>query len=46
MSNYFSLGDWSVILLYLLGIIGLGLWFGKDHGCTDHQAKGIEGKGI
>src|SRR3954469_5680264 len=22
--------DWSVILLYLLGIIGLGVWFGKD----------------
>src|SRR3954451_19721883 len=22
--------DWIVILLYLLGIIGLGVWFGKD----------------
>src|SRR6266705_1097387 len=22
--------DWSVIILYLLGIIGLGVWFGKD----------------
>src|SRR5438552_16602900 len=30
MSSYFSLGDWLIILLYLLGIIGLGLWFGKD----------------
>src|SRR5437899_6087407 len=30
MSSYFSLGDWLVILLYLFGIIGLGLWFGKD----------------
>ncbi|HWH70591.1 MAG TPA: hypothetical protein VNT26_14480 [Candidatus Sulfotelmatobacter sp.] len=30
MNSYFNLGDWAVILLYLLGIIGLGLWFGKD----------------
>src|ERR1041384_2855926 len=30
MSSYFSLGDWAVILLYLLGIISLGVWFGKD----------------
>jgi len=22
--------DWTVIILYLLGMIGLGLWFGKD----------------
>ncbi len=30
MNNYFSLGDWTIILLYLLGIIALGMWFGKD----------------
>src|SRR5882672_5513853 len=30
MNNYFSPSDWAVILLYLLGITGLGLWFGKD----------------
>src|SRR5512140_2231817 len=30
MNSYFSLGDWLVILGYLLGIIFLGLWFGKD----------------
>src|SRR5512139_463369 len=30
MNSYFSAGDWVVILLYLLGIIILGVWFGKD----------------
>ena len=30
MNSYFSAGDWAIILLYLLGIIALGLWFGKD----------------
>src|SRR5215510_11683316 len=30
MNDYFSTGDWIVIILYLLGIIGLGVWFGKD----------------
>ena len=30
MNSYFSLGDWAIILLYVLGISGLGLWFGKD----------------
>src|SRR5215207_7298218 len=30
MSTHFSGGDWAVILIYLLGIIGLGVWFGKD----------------
>src|SRR5438128_8756905 len=25
-----SSADWSVIILYLLGIIALGVWFGKD----------------
>ena len=28
--NYFNAADWTVILLYLGGIIGLGMWFGKD----------------
>src|SRR5436190_11504611 len=28
--NYLSISDWAVIVLYLLGIIGLGVWFGKD----------------
>jgi solute:Na+ symporter, SSS family len=26
----FSAGDWVVIVAYLAGIIGLGVWFGKD----------------
>ena len=26
----FSAGDWIVIVAYLVGIIGLGIWFGKD----------------
>jgi SSS family transporter len=30
MNSYFSPGDWAVIIVYLVGIIGLGLWFGKD----------------
>src|SRR5215213_8411066 len=30
MNSYFSAGDWLVIILYLAGIIGLGIWFGKD----------------
>src|SRR5256714_6052755 len=28
--NLLSPADWSVIILYLLGIIALGVWFGKD----------------
>ncbi len=28
--NYLSFADWLVIAVYLLGIIGLGVWFGKD----------------
>src|SRR5213076_1825028 len=28
--NFLSLADWLVIVFYLLGIIGLGVWFGKD----------------
>ena len=30
MNSYFNAGDWAIIVLYLLGIIALGLWFGKD----------------
>jgi len=37
MNSYFSAGDWAVICLYLLGIIGLGVWFGKDqHNTRDY----------
>ncbi|HWX21946.1 MAG TPA: hypothetical protein VN578_18755 [Candidatus Binatia bacterium] len=37
MNPYFSAGDWAVILLYLVGIIGLGLWFGQDqHNTRDY----------
>lgn len=32
--SYFSPGDWLIIFLYLLGIVGLGLWFGKDQRTT------------
>src|SRR5437867_6429468 len=28
--KFLSVADWSVIILYLLGIIALGVWFGKD----------------
>src|SRR5437773_10193123 len=28
--RFLSIADWSVIAVYLLGIIGLGVWFGKD----------------
>src|ERR1041385_4614585 len=28
--NHLSIADWSIIALYLLGIIGLGIFFGKD----------------
>ncbi|HUR47580.1 MAG TPA: sodium:solute symporter [Candidatus Saccharimonadales bacterium] len=28
--NYLSFSDWVVITIYLLAIIGLGVWFGKD----------------
>jgi hypothetical protein len=30
MNGYFNVGDWIVIIAYLGGIIGLGVWFGKD----------------
>ncbi len=35
--SYFSPGDWLVIVTYLAGIIGLGIWFGKDqHNTRDY----------
>ena len=30
MPEFFNAGDWFVIVAYLLGIIALGVWFGKD----------------
>ncbi len=37
MNGYFSFADWVIILAYLLGIIGLGVWFGKDqHNTRDY----------
>src|SRR5262245_51138128 len=37
MNSYFNAGDWAIIILYLLGIIGLGVWFGKDqHNTRDY----------
>jgi SSS family solute:Na+ symporter len=29
-ASYLSAADWTVIILYLMGMIGLGVWFGKD----------------
>ncbi len=28
--DYFNAADWLIIFAYLFGIIGLGVWFGKD----------------
>src|SRR5207249_4627822 len=28
--SFFNAADWLVIVVYLLAIIGLGVWFGKD----------------
>ncbi len=37
MSATLHFADWSVIILYLLGMIGLGLWFGRDqHNARDY----------
>lgn len=30
MNEYFSVGDWAVIILYLGTMIALGVWFGQD----------------
>ena len=34
MNGYFNLADWLVIVVYLGGIVGLGMWFGKDQRTT------------
>ena len=35
--SHFSSADWLVIFVYLAGIIGLGIWFGKDqHNTRDY----------
>jgi SSS family transporter len=49
MNAYFNFGDWFVILLYLGGIIGLGVWFGKDQRNTRDYflgSRNIPGWGI
>ena len=28
--QFFNVADWAIIAAYLLGIVGLGVWFGKD----------------
>ncbi len=30
MPQFFNAGDWLVIVLYLVGIVALGVWFGRD----------------
>src|SRR5436853_4821118 len=30
MPQFFNAGDWIIIVGYLVGIIALGIWFGKD----------------
>ncbi len=30
LAEYLNAADWTVIIVYLLGIIGLGVWFGRD----------------
>lgn len=34
MNSYFSTGDWLVIIVYLVAMIALGVWFGKDQHTT------------
>ncbi|MBI5383061.1 MAG: hypothetical protein HZA90_00085 [Verrucomicrobia bacterium] len=29
-TSHFNAGDWAIIVAYLLGVIALGVWFGKD----------------
>lgn len=37
MNGYFNPADWLVIVLYLAGIVALGVWFGKDqHNTRDY----------
>src|SRR5438105_7333339 len=34
MSGYFNFAAWFIIFAYLGGIVGLGIWFGKDQRTT------------
>jgi SSS family solute:Na+ symporter len=34
MSGYFNYADWIVIIVYLVGVIWLGVWFGRDQHTT------------
>src|SRR5205814_16068 len=34
MPQFFNAGDWIIIIGYLVGIIALGVWFGKDQRTT------------
>ena len=35
--QFFNAADWTVIIVYLVGIIGLGVWLGKDqHNVRDY----------
>src|SRR5215813_14093210 len=34
MNRFFNAGDWIIIVVYLLGIIGLGVGFGRDQHTT------------
>src|SRR5205814_2058253 len=37
MPQFFNAGDWIIIIGYLVGIIALGVWFGKDqHNTRDY----------
>ncbi len=37
MPGFFNLGDWIVIIGYLVGVIALGVWFGRDqHNTRDY----------
>src|SRR5688572_32454227 len=37
LMGFFNFADWAIIVVYLLGIIGLGVWFGKDqHNTRDY----------
>ena len=37
MNSYLNSTDWAVIAVYLLGMIGLGVWFGRDqHNTRDY----------
>jgi Na+/proline symporter len=38
--NHFNFADWLVISVYLLGIILLGVWFGKDQRTTRDYSLG------